>query len=103
MPVLVPVPIPFEKDTVHAAYDREYAERFWRVLLTVQPVFLEFRGMFLGKSSPLHFFWGSFDLALTRFSGRKASLPDGADSITKEAYSHEVISVGWWTGTGSLK
>ncbi len=102
MPVEVPSPIPFDKDTTHAAYDREYVERFWRILLSIQPVFLEFRGRFLGKSSPLHFFWGSFDLALTRFSGKKAPVRDGADVITKEAYSHEVISAGWWTGTGSL-
>lgn len=102
MPVEVPAPIPFDEDTVHATYDREYVERFWRALLSLQPVFLEFRGRFLGKSSPLHFFWGSFDLALTRFSGKKAPVRDGVDSITREAYSHEVISAGWWTGSGSL-
>jgi hypothetical protein len=102
MPVEVESPIPFEQDTTHASYDREYVTRFWRILLTVQPIFLEFRSRYLGKSSPLHFFWGSFDLALTRFSGRKAPAREGADPITKEAYSHEVVSAGWWTGSGSL-
>ncbi len=98
MPVEVPNPIPFEQDTTHASYDAEAVERFSRVLQTIEPIFEEFRGRFIGKSSPVHFFWGSFDLAVTRFSGRRAPERDGADSITKEAYSHEVISVGWWPG-----
>ena len=98
MPVEVPQPIPFEKDTEHASYDREAVERFSRALQTMAPIFEEFRGEFLGKSSPVHFFWGSFDLAITRFSGRRAPEREGADSITKEAYSHEVISAGWWPG-----
>jgi hypothetical protein len=91
-------PIPFAEDTVHASYDREYAQRFWRALLTIAGVFQEFRGRFLGKCSPAHFFWGSFDLAVTRFSGRQAPQRPDADVITREAYSHEVSSAGWWPG-----
>ncbi|HXE92009.1 MAG TPA: DUF5996 family protein [Terriglobales bacterium] len=96
----VPDPIPFAQDTVHASYDGEYAQRFWRILASVDAVFQEFRSGFLGKSSPVHFFWGSFDLAVTRFSGRRAPERPGADAITREAYSHEVISVGFWPGAG---
>lgn len=99
MPVEVPDPIPFDEDTMHAAYDAAAVERFWRVLLSVDAVFHEFRAEFIGKVSPVHFFWGSFDLAVTRFSGRRAPERPGADAITREAYSHEVSSVGWWTGT----
>jgi len=99
MPVEVPNPIPFDEDTVHAAYDAEAVERFWRVLLSVDAVFHEFRSEFIGKVSPVHFFWGSFDLAVTRFSGRRAPERPGADAITREAYSHEVSSVGFWPGT----
>jgi hypothetical protein len=99
MPVEVPNPVPFEEDTVHAAYDAEKVERFWRILLSVDAVFQDFRAEFIGKSSPVHFFWGSFDLALTRFSGRRAPERPGADAITREAYSHEVSSVGWWPGS----
>jgi len=95
-------PIPFAEDTVHASYDREYAQRFWRTLLTIAGVFQEFRGRFLGKCSPVHFFWGSFDLAVTRFSGRRAPERPGADPITREAYSHEVSSAGWWPGGETL-
>ena len=95
-------PIPFEKDTVHTSYDPEYANRFWRILLSTTDVFKEFKGRFIGKTSPIHFFWGSFDLALTRFSGRRAPERPGADPITKEAYSHEVISVGFWPGDGEI-
>ena len=102
MPVEVPDPIPFDEDRVHASYDPEAAQRLWRVLLTVQCVFEEFRSRFLGKCSPIHFFWGSFDLAVTRFSGRRAPERAGADRITKEAYSHEVSSVGFWPGSGSI-
>lgn len=102
MPVEVPNPIPFEKDFQHAAYDREYATRFWRVLAVLDTVFKEFRGRFLGKNSPVHFFWGSFDMAVTRFSGRRAPAREGADLITREAYSHEVISAGWWPGGGDV-
>ena len=97
-PVEIPDPIPFEKDFQHASYDAEYANRFWRVLARADKVFNEFRSHFIGKCSPVHFFWGSFDLAVTRFSGRRAPEREGADSITREAYSHEVISHGFWPG-----
>jgi hypothetical protein len=100
MPVEILDPIPFDKDRVHASYDPEFAERFWRILLSVDAVFNQFRSAFIGKSSPVHFFWGSFDLAVTRFSGRRAPERPGADPITKEAYSHEVSSVGFWPGSG---
>jgi hypothetical protein len=98
-PVEIPDPIPFEKDDTHASYDAEHAHRFWRVLLQATKVFEEFRSRFIGKCSPVHFFWGSFDLAVTRFSGRPAPERPGADLITREAYSHEVISHGFWPGT----
>jgi Family of unknown function (DUF5996) len=97
-PVEVPDPVPFEQDTQHAAYDPEYANRFWRILVQADRVFTEFRARFIGKCSPVHFFWGSFDLAVTRFSGRRAPARPGADVITREAYSHEVISHGFWPG-----
>lgn len=100
MPVEVPDPIPFDKDRVHVSYDPEYARRFWRVLASSAEVLEKFRGEFLGKCSPVHFFWGSFDLAVTRFSGRRAPERPGADAITREAYSHEVISAGFWPGSG---
>ena len=91
-------PIPLDKDTVHASYEREPVERFWRVLRSVDAVLKEFRGGFIGKASPVHFFWGSFDLCVTRFSGRRAPPMPKADKVTQEAYSHEVSSVGWWPG-----
>jgi hypothetical protein len=100
MPVEVPTPVRFESDTQHASYDREYAHRFWRILVSCANIFEEFRSGFIGKSSPVHFFWGSFDLAVTRFSGRPAPERVGADAITREAYSHEVISAGFWPGAG---
>ncbi|MGB8476981.1 MAG: DUF5996 family protein [Candidatus Acidiferrum sp.] len=103
MPVEIPDPIAFDEDTKHAAYDPEYANRFWRVLVCCDAVFNEFRAGFIGKASPVHFFWGSFDLAVTRFSGRRAPAREGADSITREAYSHEVISAGFWPGGGEVK
>ncbi len=102
-PCEVQDPIPFEHDTVHSAYDREAANKFWRILVWVDRVLHEFRSGFLGKVSPVHFFWGSFDLAVTRFSGRKAPERPGADSITREAYSHEVSSAGFWPGRGDIK
>ena len=102
MPVEVPDPIRFDQDTKHAAYDPEYAHRFWRIVATVQPIFAKFRSGFLGKCSPVHFFWGSFDLCVTRFSGRRAPERPGADRMTREAYSHEVISAGWWPGGGKI-
>jgi len=107
MPVEVADPIPFDKDTVHAAYDPEYARRFWRILVSTDEVFQVFRSRFIGKSSPVHFFWGSFDLAVTRFSGRRAPERNDPDpvlrKIMREAYSHEVISAGWWPGGGGAK
>ncbi len=90
--------IPFERDDVHRSYDREFVERFWRALALSSDVFTKFRAGFIGKCSPVHFFWGSFDLAVTRFSGRPAPERPEVDSITREAYSHEVSSVGWWPG-----
>jgi hypothetical protein len=103
MPVEVPDPIPFDQDRVHASYDPKSVEKFWRILLTVDSVFKQFRSEFIGKSSPVHFFWGSFDLAVTRFSGRRAPERPGADAMTREAYSHEVSSVGFWPGGGDIK
>jgi hypothetical protein len=100
MPVEIPNPIPFDEDRVHSAYDAKSAEKFWRILLSVDAVFNQFRTRFIGKSSPVHFFWGSFDLAVTRFSGRRAPERPGADAVTREAYSHEVSSVGFWPGGG---
>lgn len=102
MPVEVPNPIPFDQDRVHAAYDPGKAEAFWRILLSVDAAFHQFRSRFIGKVSPVHFFWGSFDLAVTRFSGRRAPDRPGADRITREAYSHEVSSVGFWPGTSHM-
>lgn len=100
MPVEVPNPIPFDQDRVHHSYDPEYASRFWRILVSCDRVFKQFRTEFTGKTSPVHFFWGSFDLAVTRFSGRRAPDRPGADPVTREAYSHEVISAGFWPGSG---
>jgi hypothetical protein len=102
MPVEVPEPIRFDQDTVHRAYDADAARRFWQILLAIKPVLEDFRAEFIGKCSPVHFFWGSFDLAVTRFSGRRAPDRPGADAITREAYSHEVISHGWWPGGGPV-
>jgi hypothetical protein len=102
MPVEIPDPIPFDQDEQHASYDPEYANRLWQVLRASEKVMQEFRSRFIGKCSPVHFFWGSFDLAVTRFSGRPAPPRPDADSITREAYSHEVISHGWWPGHGPL-
>src|SRR5437899_1458305 len=79
-----------------------YAHRFWRILLAVDGILKEFRAEFIGKCSPLHFFWGGFDLAVTRFSGRRAPERPDADAVTRESYSHEVISHGWWAGSGAV-
>jgi hypothetical protein len=99
--------IRFSEDSVHAAYDPEYANRFWRVLAQVHRVFSLFRTAFLGKASPVHFFWGSFDLAVTRFSGRRApthpgGVPNLPNAVAQEAYSHEVSSAGFWPGGGAI-
>jgi len=95
--------IPFDQDDVHPAYDAEAARRFWRALVQADRVLHQFRGRFLGKCSPVHFWWGSFDLSCTRFSGRRAprhpgGVPNCPDYVTREAYSHECISAGWWPG-----
>jgi hypothetical protein len=103
MPAEVPDPIAFDQDRVHASYDPKAVEKFWRILLSVDTVFKQFRARFIAKCSPVHFFWGSFDLAVTRFSGRRAPERPGADSITREAYSHEVSSVGFWPGSGNVQ
>jgi hypothetical protein len=100
--------IRFSEDTVHSAYDPEYANRFWRVLAQVHRVFSLFRTGFLGKASPVHFFWGSFDLAVTRFSGRRApkhpgGVPNLPNAVAQEAYSHEVSSAGFWPGGGAIE
>jgi uncharacterized protein DUF5996 len=102
MPSEVEAPIRFEEDRQHESYDAAYAHRFWRVLLRVDLILKEFRARFIGKASPVHFFWGGFDLAVTRFSGRRAPIAEGADVITREGYSHEVSSCGFWAGSGSL-
>jgi len=98
-------PIPFEQDHIHAAYDADAAYRFWRVLVQSDRIFREFRSHFCGKVSPVHFFWGSFDLAVTRFSGRPApehpgGVPNLPDAVAKEAYNQEVSSAGFWPGIG---
>ena len=94
---------PFDEDRHHASYDAQYVERFRRILVNCDRVFKDFRSRFLGKCSPVHFFWGSFDLAVTRFSGRRAPAKEGADPITREAYSHEVASCGFWPGDRRYK
>jgi Family of unknown function (DUF5996) len=105
-PVEIADPIRFEQDQIHAAYDPVHANRFWQVLTLIDQVFATFRGRFLGKSSPVHFFWGSFDLAVTRFSGRRAPPPPSnpmiPDAVNREAYSHEVSSCGFWPGNGGF-
>ena len=108
MPNELPDPIRFSEDRIHASYDREYAERHWQILLQVHRVFYEFRTAFIGKCSPVHFFWGSFDLAVTRFSGRRAPLHPGGvpylpDAVAQEAYSHEVSSAGFWPGSAGVE
>lgn len=95
--------IPFDKDYTHKSYDKEYAYRFWRVLVQTDRLCKEFRSGYIGKVSPVHFFWGGFDLAVTRFSGRRApphpgGIPNFPDSAAREAYSHEVSSCGFWPG-----
>jgi Family of unknown function (DUF5996) len=94
---------PFDEDHRHASYDVQHVESFRRVLVNCDRIFKEFRSHFIGKCSPVQFFWGSFDLAVTRFSGRRAVLPDDVDALTREAYSHEVISCGFWPGDRRFK
>ena len=101
MPVEVAAPIRFEEDTVHASYDAVYANRFWHIVARLNELLTDARCGFIGKCSPAHFFWGSFDLALTRFSGRRAAPPSGP-AFARDAYSHEVISHGFWPGSGAL-
>src|SRR3954447_16826291 len=108
MPNELPDPIRFRDDHTHASYDRDAVHRFWQVLRQADRVFAKFRTGFLGKASPVHFFWGSFDLAVTRFSGRRAPLHPGGvphlpDSVAQEAYSHEVSSAGFWPGGGGIE
>jgi len=102
-PVEIPNPIPFDQDHIHRSYDPQAVRKFWRILASSHSAFQDFRSRFIGKSSPVHFFWGSFDLAVTRFSGRRAPERPDADRITREAYSHEVSSVGFWPGSGDVK
>jgi len=103
----IPDAIPFAADEVHHAYDSEFAQRYWRILAQTERVFTEFRARFIGKCSPVHFFWGAPDLAVTRFSGRAApvhpgGVPNLPDRVTREAYSHEVSSCGFWAGGGAV-
>lgn len=100
-PVEIPSPIPFERDTGNKSYDPEYAQRSWRIFARVHQVFAASRSQFIGKASPVHFFWGSFDLAVTRFSGRAAPPREGP-AFMRDAYSHEVISHGFWPGSGPI-
>ena len=107
MPVEIPDAIPFDQDQQHASYDAEYVNRFWRVLVQVDRLLNQFRSRFIGKVSPVHFFWGSFDMAVTRFSGRTASALNSASPnlgawVMQEAYSHEVSSCGFWPGNGGF-
>ncbi len=94
---------PFPTDEIHASYDREYVNRWWKILVQVDQAFKEFAGRYTGKTSPVHLFWHSFDLVVTRFVGRRAPKIPGADLVTREAYSHEVISFGWWPGDDNLR
>jgi hypothetical protein len=106
-PVELPEVIRFDRDETHGAYDADAAERFWRSLMQADRLLHEFRGRFIGKCSPVHFWWGSFDLSCTRFSGRLApphpgGIPHLADRVAREAYSHECMSAGWWPGGGAV-
>jgi hypothetical protein len=102
-PFGIPITTPFAEDNEHATYDPEYVQRWWQAMLAVYGVMSEFMGRFQGKTTPVHLFWHSFDLALTRFSGRRAPTREGADPVTMEAYSHEVISFGWWPGDADTR
>ena len=108
IPMEMETVVPFQEDRTHASYDPDSAQRCWRALTQADRVLRAFRGRFLGKCSPVHFWWGGFDLSCTRFSGRRAplhpaGLPNLADRVTREAYSHECISAGWWPGGGVLR
>jgi len=102
IPYEAPSTLPFADNHENCSYDKEYVERFHKILVAVDDIFEEFRGRFNGKSTPVHLFWHSFDLALTRFSGRPAPPIDGANMVTREAYSHEVISFGFWFGDDNV-
>jgi Family of unknown function (DUF5996) len=102
LPSEVTDPIRCDVNDRDASYDAASVNRFWRILVQVDRIFKEFRADFIGKNSPVHFFWGAFDLASTRFSGRRAPERKGADAITREGYSHEVISCGFWPGGGKI-
>jgi hypothetical protein len=107
MPNELPEPIRFSQDHQHASYDPDAVQRFFQILVNAERVFKHFRTAFLGKASPVHFFWGSFDLAVTRFSGRRAprhpgGVPHLPDDVVAEAYSHEVSSAGFWPGSGAI-
>jgi hypothetical protein len=107
MPNELPEPIRFSQDNQHASYDPDAVQRFFQILVNADRVFKQFRTGFLGKASPVHFFWGSFDLAVTRFSGRRAprhpgGVPHLPDAVACEAYSHEVSSAGFWPGSGAI-
>lgn len=106
-PVEIPNPVPFEQDQAHHAYDPDYVHRFWRILVQADRIFTAFRARFVGKASPVHFFWGSFDLAVTRFSGRSAPphpvVPNMADKVTREAYCDAVSSCGFWPGGAGME
>jgi hypothetical protein len=107
IPSEIPNPIPFDQDHQHTSYDAEFVCRFWKILLETTQVFIQFRAKFIGKVSPVHFFWGGFDLAVTRFSGRTApkhaSVANIPDSVVQTAYSHEVSSLGFWPGGPGLE
>ena len=102
IPYEAPSTTPFAENSENSSYDKEYVERFHQTLVTVDDILNEFRGRFLGKSTPVHMFWHSFDLALTRFSGKRAPVRDGAGLVEREAYSHEVISFGFWFGDDNV-
>ena len=102
LPSEVPNPIPCDQDKVHCSYDRDFSNRHWQILLETDKVMRKFRSFFVGKASPVQFFWGSFDLTLSLFSGRRAPERPGADHITKEGYSHEDYACGFWPGSGNI-
>jgi hypothetical protein len=102
MPQEVPDPIPFPDDTVHTAYDPEAAARFWRVLTVIEPVFVDYRAAYQGKVSRVQFFWGSVDLAVTRFSGEPCTPPPGANLLDRVTYDYEQINIGWWPGSATF-